>query len=132
MVRIASFRASLDFVHLIVPLVAAGIILLMAGPVSAQSVGEQDRFSQREMQVQEHPADSPTNLPDWAEPSTPRNGSGASGRKQEGVQTKDAPTLPGDPEQVPVDGGIALLAAAGAGYAVRKLRESEEDEEEMP
>jgi hypothetical protein len=28
-----------------------------------------------------------------------------------------------------VDGGIALLAAAGAGYAVRKLNEDDDDEE---
>jgi len=40
------------------------------------------------------------------------------------------PSLPGDPNQVPVDGGLALLAAAGAGYAVRKLNEDEEDDED--
>jgi len=38
------------------------------------------------------------------------------------------PTLPDDPPQVPVDGGLALLAAAGAGYAVRKLNEEDEDD----
>jgi hypothetical protein len=31
---------------------------------------------------------------------------------------------------VPVDGGLAFLAAAGAGYAVRKLNEEDEDGEE--
>jgi len=46
------------------------------------------------------------------------------------MQTQDAPTLPASPDQVPVDGGLALLAAAGAGYAVRKLNEDEDDEED--
>jgi hypothetical protein len=46
------------------------------------------------------------------------------------MQTKDAPSLPGSPDQVPVDGGLALLAAAGAGYAVRKLNQDEEDDED--
>ena len=27
------------------------------------------------------------------------------------------------PDQVPVDGGLALLAAGGAGYAIKKLRD---------
>lgn len=40
------------------------------------------------------------------------------------------PSLPNGPDQVPVDGGLALLAAAGAGYAVRKLNEDEDDEED--
>jgi hypothetical protein len=31
---------------------------------------------------------------------------------------------------VPVDGGIALLAAAGAGYAVRKLNQDDEEDDE--
>jgi hypothetical protein len=43
------------------------------------------------------------------------------------METK-APPPGGEP--VPVDGGLALLAAAGAGYAVRKLNEEEEDDEE--
>ena len=38
---------------------------------------------------------------------------------------------PGD-VPVPVDGGLALLAAAGAGYAVRRLSEEEEDGEDEP
>ena len=34
-----------------------------------------------------------------------------------------APPNPGSaPAQVPVDGGLSLLALAGAGYAARKLR----------
>ena len=33
-----------------------------------------------------------------------------------------APSPPGDPSPVPVDGGLALLALAGAGYAAHRLR----------
>lgn len=32
------------------------------------------------------------------------------------------PGLPGAPNQAPIDGGLGLLAAGGAAYAVRKLR----------
>ncbi len=33
------------------------------------------------------------------------------------------PGLPSAPDQVPIDGGLALLAAAGGGYAIKKLRD---------
>jgi len=33
------------------------------------------------------------------------------------------PGLPGSPSQAPIDGGLSLLAAGGAAYAVKKLRE---------
>lgn len=36
-----------------------------------------------------------------------------------------APVLPGAPTQAPVDGGLALLAAAGSAYAWRRLRSAE-------
>lgn len=32
------------------------------------------------------------------------------------------PIDPGDPDPVPVDGGASLLAAAGIGYGLRRLR----------
>lgn len=35
------------------------------------------------------------------------------------------PGMPGAPTQSPIDGGLALLALAGTGYAVRKLRRNE-------
>ncbi len=35
------------------------------------------------------------------------------------------PTLPSAPDQAPIDGGLALLAAAGGAYALRKLRNKE-------
>lgn len=34
-----------------------------------------------------------------------------------------APMLPSEPSQAPIDGGLALLAAAGGGYAIKKLRD---------
>lgn len=36
----------------------------------------------------------------------------------------DPPVFPGNPDQVPVDGGLGLLAAAGGAYAWRKLRKN--------
>lgn len=32
------------------------------------------------------------------------------------------PALPSMPDQAPIDGGLGLLAASGAAYALRKLR----------
>ena len=31
------------------------------------------------------------------------------------------PSFPDDPDQIPIDGGLVLLFAAGSGYALRKL-----------
>lgn len=33
------------------------------------------------------------------------------------------PPLPMKPQQTPIDGGLTLLAAAGGGYAIKKLRD---------
>lgn len=33
------------------------------------------------------------------------------------------PSLPGDPDQSPVDGGLGILAVAGGAYAIKKLRD---------
>lgn len=33
------------------------------------------------------------------------------------------PAPPGGPAQNPIDGGLALLAAAGGGYAIKKLKD---------
>ncbi len=39
------------------------------------------------------------------------------------VMAVDPPPIdPGDPDPVPVDGGASLLAAAGIGYGLRRLR----------
>jgi len=74
-------------------------------------------------QGQSSPVGSPTNLPDWAEPSQHQGKNLSSGD----VDPR-APDPPGNPSRIPVDGGVALLAAAGAGYAVRKLNEEDEDD----
>ncbi|MGN8225883.1 PID-CTERM protein-sorting domain-containing protein [Gracilimonas sp. BCB1] len=33
------------------------------------------------------------------------------------------PSAPMNPTQAPIDGGLSLLAAAGGGYAIKKLRD---------
>ncbi len=33
------------------------------------------------------------------------------------------PSAPMNPAQAPIDGGLSLLAAAGGGYAIKKLRD---------
>ena len=38
-------------------------------------------------------------------------------------QPPPPPSFPDKPQQTPIDGGLALLAAAGGGYAIKKLRE---------
>ena len=39
------------------------------------------------------------------------------------------PSLPDTPSQVPIDGGLGLLAAAGGAYAIKKLRDKRKNEE---
>lgn len=107
-------------------LTLALLLVLSATPAEAQQqqrdMGnwEADRSSEAQSQV---PRSS--NLPSWAEPSaTTRDAPGS------GVTSKALPGTPGEnpPQQIPVDGGLALLAVAGAGYAVRKLRKTPDDE----
>lgn len=38
------------------------------------------------------------------------------------IATPPPPTLPGMPDQAPIDGGLGLLAAAGGAYAFKKLK----------
>lgn len=40
------------------------------------------------------------------------------------------PGLPSVPDQTPIDGGLGLLAAAGGGYALKKLRDRKKLEQE--
>lgn len=40
------------------------------------------------------------------------------------------PGLPAIPSQAPIDGGLGLLAAAGGGYALKKLRDKKKIERE--
>ena len=61
-------------------------------------------------------AAGPGSTPDWASPSVaPSNDAPADA-------FGPAPPPPPPPPPVPVDGGLTLLALAGAGYATRKLR----------
>lgn len=41
------------------------------------------------------------------------------------AQTPPPPDLPAKPTQNPIDGGLVLLAAAGGGYAIKKLRDKQ-------
>jgi hypothetical protein len=80
--------------------------------------------------------DASTRLPSWAEPKKPsidRNGTiGESGGigSMTNQTPPDVPPGNGPPDQIPVDGGLSLLALAGAGYAARKLRQSSDEEDE--
>ena len=56
-------------------------------------------------------------LPDWATPSS------ANPYDAPAVEAVDGPGLPSAPAPVPLDGGLGLLALAGAGYAAKKLRD---------
>lgn len=38
------------------------------------------------------------------------------------------PGLPGAPDQAPIDGGLGLLAAGGAAYAMKKLKDKRKAE----
>ncbi len=40
------------------------------------------------------------------------------------------PSLPGAPSQAPIDGGLGLLAAAGGAYAIKKLRDKKNRDED--
>ena len=39
------------------------------------------------------------------------------------------PNLPAAPSQAPIVGGLSLLAAAGGGYAIKKLRDRKKEAE---
>ncbi|MAO66707.1 MAG: hypothetical protein CL666_17070 [Balneola sp.] len=41
------------------------------------------------------------------------------------------PGLPATPDQAPIDGGLSLLAAAGGGYALKKLRDRKKADEQQ-
>lgn len=39
------------------------------------------------------------------------------------------PSMPGNPSQAPIDGGLSILAAAGGAYAIKKFRDRTRSEE---
>ena len=41
------------------------------------------------------------------------------------------PSLPSNPPQAPIDGGLGLLAAAGGAYAYKKLKDRKNQEENL-
>ena len=41
------------------------------------------------------------------------------------------PSLPSNPDQAPLDGGLGLLAAAGGAYAYKKLKGKKNQEENL-
>ena len=59
-------------------------------------------------------------LPDWAEP-TPYVAPPP-------AAVTETPSMPSDPAAVPLDGGLGLLALAGAGLAARRLRAGRDEE----
>lgn len=60
-------------------------------------------------------------LPSWADPVGPAATTTPPGPGDGGPG--GGPGTPGDPgQEVPIDGGLGLLALAGAGYAARRLR----------
>ena len=74
-----------------------------------------------------------TRLPSYAQPSNPPSsfgqppgGNSSSGQAQ---TSSSAPGTPGQPAQAPL-GGAEWLAAAGAAYALNRLRKNGDDEED--
>lgn len=112
--------------------VVASAACLPVGTVKAQTsptyqYQNSDRASQSEQERErgvegESPSASPGQLPDWAAPSEPRQPN----TQQRAVETR-APDPPGNPSRIPVDGGLTLLAAAGMGYAIRRLNGDDRD-----
>ena len=41
------------------------------------------------------------------------------------------PSLPSNPPQAPIDGGLGLLAAAGGAYAYKKLKDRKNQDENL-
>ena len=93
---------------------------------TAQMTDRPDRGPKASQQPLRSP-DASTRLPSWAEPNFEQ----PSGRDQLPSQSPgpitNAPPPGGEP--IPVDGGLSLLALAGAGYAARKLRQSSDDDD---
>lgn len=102
----------------------AGVLSLVAVPAHGQSQSIYDTPATGSESVEQ--------VPEWAESESYSSGAESQNEAfiEQGVQTK-APGLPDNPNRVPVDGGVALLAAAGAGYAVRKLNEEETDDDDV-
>ena len=65
-------------------------------------------------------------VPDWAAPG----GGVATAPQSDARAGNHVPDPPTTPPQVPIDGGLGLLALAGGAYAVRRLRKKGKGEHE--
>lgn len=91
--------------------------LLLSGTFAfSQSVGnwEDQRLPDKRTAV-ESPAST---VPDWADSQLPEDPRAAEAPQE----SFSPPDPPADPPPVPIDGGLGLLALAGAGFAANKLR----------
>lgn len=121
-----------------------GVALPILGMVEAQAQTPQGQQAPAHRQAAPSPGTAPgaqapgrsnpagTSLPSYAQPSRPsssfgqsRGGTSASDGR---MQTNNGPGVPSDPNQVPL-GGAEWLAAAGAAYALNRLRDEESDED---
>jgi len=113
-----------DRIPHILGLVLTVLALVGLQPAIAQETSRDAWDSQASPQTNQS---DPVGLPSWAEPDARASESGTM-PQDDGMQTDDTPPPP-PIDQVPVDGGLVLLAAAGAGYAVRRLGQSADADE---
>jgi len=117
---------------IIILVLGMGIVWVGAPEAEAQSRSQQSPAQQGEAPGQ---GQAPTGIqgPPATRPSNPPSSLGQSpgGKPRIGGQatTNDAPGTPGDPDQVPL-GGAEWLAAAGAAYALNRLRKGESEDAE--
>jgi len=104
------------------------VVGMQPSVATAQMTDRPDRGPEASQQPLRSP-DASTRLPSWAEPSG-TEGSEFRGSSDLGAQSNNGAPLPEPPDDIPVDGGLSLLALAGAGYAARKLRQSSDDDDE--
>lgn len=116
-----------------IPILLALALLVVGMQPSVANAQVSDRpgqgpdMNQRQLRT----PDASTRLPSWAEPAP--NGGGSeigSDAGEIGANSNGLGPTPNPPPAIPVDGGLSLLALAGAGYAARKLRQSSDEEDE--
>jgi hypothetical protein len=116
-------------------LVALGLSLTCAPTAHAQTSGRSGGLGQPLQSDPSGPFGAPQrrggDLPEWARPSQGGSAFGSAKESEIGDMpwSNNGPTLPGAPNRVPVDGGLVLLALAGAGYATRRLRRTPDGDE---
>ena len=107
----------------------------LAPPAAAQSSWERssdDRDTPAQYEQPNMPDPAGSGVPEWARDSDQPFG-GFQDETDGSIGAFDTdmnsftPDPPDDPSRIPVDGGLTLLALAGAGYAARRLRSREEE-----